>query len=149
MATMTTERIDRNRGAAAVTHASHPVSIGSRRWGRGIAGFVGLFLLVDGGARLIGVAQYVEGTVEFGFPEGYAAAIGLTLVLSTVLYLIPRTAVLGAVLLTGYLGGAAATHIQREDPWFLFAVLFAVLAWAGLYLRDPRIRDLLPLRRTL
>jgi len=118
------------------------------RWGWVVSGFVGLFLLFDGGGRLIGFAPYVEGTVEFGFPAAYAAPIGLTLIVATLLFLIPRTSVFGAILLTGYLGGAAAVHVQRGDPWFLFAVLFGVLAWVGLYLRTPRLSELLPFQRS-
>jgi hypothetical protein len=114
---------------------------------RTIGGFVALFLLFDGAARLVRFAPYVEGTVRFGYPEEYASWIGLTLVISTLLYLVPRTAVLGAVLVTGYLGGAAAGHVRAEDPWFLFPVALGVLAWGALYLCDPRVRALLPLRR--
>jgi DoxX-like family len=115
--------------------------------GRIVSGFIAAFLLFDGAARLVRFAPYVEGTVEFGYPEASASWIGLTLVISTVLYVIPRTAVLGAILLTGYLGGATASHVRLEDPWLLFSVAFGVLAWLGLYLRDQRIRALLPLRR--
>ena len=83
---------------------------------------------------------------RFGYPATLATPIGLTLLLSTLLYLIPRTAVLGALLVTAYLGGAVATHVRVGDGSYLFAVLFGVLAWAGLYLREPRLRALLPLR---
>ncbi|MQA90716.1 MAG: DoxX family protein [Gemmatimonas sp.] len=122
---------------------------GVRLWvGRLLSALVAAFLLFDGLARTVRFAPYVEGTVEFGYPVEFASWIGLTLVVATVLYSIPRTSVLGAILLTGYLGGATASHVQRADPWFLFAVGFGVLAWGGLYLRDERVRALLPLRRT-
>src|SRR5437764_1187255 len=85
-------------------------------------GFVGLFLLVDGGARLAGFAPYVEGMTRFGYPASLAPAIGLVLLLCTVLMLIPRTCVLGCILVTGYLGGATAVHLRVHDAWFLFPV---------------------------
>src|SRR5690606_9222674 len=81
------------------------------RTGRVISGFVALFLLVDGGGRLARFAPYVEGTVAVGFPEWTGVWIGLSLVISTVLYVLPRTAVLGAILVTGYLGGATAAQV--------------------------------------
>lgn len=114
--------------------------------GRIISGFVALFLLVDGALRLARFGPYVDGTVQFGYPEHLAQPIGLTLVVCTLLYIVPRTAVLGAILLTGYLGGATASQVRVEDPFFLFAFTFGVLVWAGLYLREPRLRALVPLR---
>lgn len=114
--------------------------------GRVLSGIVSLFLLMDGGLRMIGFAPYVDGTVQVGFAAHLAPWIGLALFTSTVLYLIPRTAILGAILVTGYLGGAVATQVRLEDLWFLFPVLFGVLAWGGLCLRDARLRALLPLR---
>ena len=75
-----------------------------------------------------------------------AALIGLALLISTLLYLLPRTAVLGAILVTGDLGGAVASHLRITDAGFAFAAAFGVLAWLGLYLRDERLRALLPLR---
>lgn len=113
--------------------------------GRIISGFVALFLIVDGALKLVGFAPYVEGLVKFGYPAHQAPWIGLALLVSTILYLIPRTAILGAILVTGYLGGATATHVRVEDPWFLFPVVMGALAWGGLYLREPRLRTLLPL----
>jgi hypothetical protein len=114
--------------------------------GRIISGFAALFLLFDGAARAVRFAPYVEGTVQFGYPAHLTTPIGVLLVVCTVLYLVPRTAVLGAILLTGYLGGATASHVRMEDPFFLFAAVFGVLMWAGLYLREPRLRALVPLR---
>lgn len=108
---------------------------------------VSLFLLVDGGARLAGFAPYVEGLTRFGYSAALAPWIGLSLLLSTILYTIPRTTVLGAILVTGYLGGATATQVRVGDPWFLFPVVLGVLAWGGLWCRSPRIRELLPLVR--
>lgn len=90
----------------------------------------------------------VKGTVELGCPESVIIPLGIVLVISTILYIVPRTAVLGAILLTGYLGGAVATHVRVEGGAFpiLFPVFFGALVWGGLYLRDRRIADLVPLR---
>jgi hypothetical protein len=117
---------------------------GEVRTGWVITGFVGLFLLVDGGARVAGFAPYVEGMTKFGYSASLATPVGLALLASTILMLIPRTAVLGCILVTGYLGGATATQVRAQDPWFLFPVVLGVLSWLGLYLRDSRLRDLLP-----
>ena len=115
------------------------------RTGLALSGLVSLFLLVDGGARVAGFAPYVQGMTKFGYDAALAPWIGVSLLISTILYLAPRTTVLGAVLLTGYLGGATATQVRVGDPWFLFPVAMGALAWAGLWLRHARVRDLLPL----
>ena len=87
---------------------------------------------------------------KFGYPMKLAAVLGAVELSCVVLYLIPRTAVLGAVLLTGYLGGAVATHVRVEDGFnFVSPIMVGVFAWLGLYLRDPRIRALLPFRRPM
>jgi hypothetical protein len=87
----------------------------------------------------------VEATVHLGFPESSIVGIGVALLICTVLYLIPRTANFGAVLLTGFLGGAVAANVRAETGWFnsLFPIIFACIAWAGLYLRDGRLRGVL------
>jgi hypothetical protein len=107
-----------------------------------------LFLLFDGALKLAKPAFVVEATARLGYPESSIVALGIVLLACTVLYLIPRTAVLGAILLTGYLGGAVASHARLEEGWFtiLFPVLFGALLWGGLVLRDARLRSLLPLR---
>jgi hypothetical protein len=122
-----------------------PESPGMRRTGLALSGLVSLFLLVDGGARLAGFAPYVEGLTKFGYPAALAPWIGLSLLVSTVLYVVPRTTALGAILVTGYLGGATATQVRVGDPWFLFPVALGVMAWAGLWCRNARVRALLPL----
>jgi hypothetical protein len=124
-----------------------PESAAMRRTGLVLSGLVSLFLLVDGGARLAGFAPYVEGLTKFGYPATLAPWIGLSLLVSTVLYIVPRTTVLGAILVTGCLGGATATQVRVGDPWFLFPVALGVMAWAGLWCRSPRVRALLPLMR--
>jgi hypothetical protein len=115
---------------------------------RALSGLPALFLLVDGVAKLFKPAAVVEATVQLGYPESTIVGIGIVLLVSTVLYLIPRTAFLGALLLTGYLGGAVAAHVRVGAPPFneLFPVLFGALLWAGLWLRDRRVRALLPLQ---
>jgi uncharacterized membrane protein (UPF0182 family) len=117
--------------------------------GRILSALVGLFLLADGVAKLLKPAAVVQGTVELGYPESSIVGIGIVLLVCTLLYLIPRTSILGAILLTGYLGGATATHVRMGGPLFniLFAVLFGVVVWAGIYLRDERLRTLIPFRK--
>ncbi len=116
--------------------------------GRILSGLVSLFLLVDGGGRLAGFAPYVEGLTKFGYPADLAPAIGLTLLIATLLYSFPRTAVLGAILVTGYLGGATATQVRVGDPWFLFPVALGAMAWGGLWFRYGRVRELIPVMRS-
>jgi len=131
---------DRDTTGAFVT--SRPMY----RTGWVLTGFVGLFLLVDGGARLAGLTPYVEGMTRFGYAAWLAPWIGLVLLASTIAMLIPRTAVLGCILVTGYLGGATAAQVRVEDPWFLFPVVLGIMSWLGLYLRDARVRALIPIR---
>src|SRR5215211_8766433 len=116
--------------------------------GRIISVLVSLFMLIDGVMKLIKPKVVVDGTVQLGYPESVILGMGIVLLASTILYMIPRTAILGAILLTGYLGGAVATHVRVGDPLFsvLFPVLVGALIWGGLYLRDERLRALIPLR---
>ena len=122
-----------------------------RLWaGRIMSALPALFLLVDGIAKLAKPAPVVEGTVKLGYPETVIVPLGIILLTCTILYVIPRTSVLGAILLTGYLGGAVATHVRVGDPLFthvLFPVYLGVLIWGGLYLRDDRLPALIPLKR--
>ena len=92
------------------------------RTGWALTGFVGLFLLVDGGGRLAGFRPYVDGMTKFGYAASLAPWIGLVLLLCTIAMLVPRTAPLGCILVTGYLGGATATQVRAQDAWFLFPV---------------------------
>lgn len=108
-----------------------------------------LFLLMDAVMKFVKPAPVVETTVGLGYPEHLIVPMGAILLICLVLYLIPKTAVLGAVLLTGYLGGAVATNFRVESPVFthtLFPVYVGIFIWLGLYLRDERIRRLLPFR---
>jgi hypothetical protein len=121
------------------------VSKGTLWAGRIISGLPVLFLLVDGAMKLVKPAPVVEATVGLGYPESVIVPIGVVLIVCTILYLIPKTSVLGAILLTGYLGGAVATHVRTGESLFsiIFPVVFGVLLWLGLYLRDSRLRALL------
>jgi DoxX-like family len=110
--------------------------------GRIVNALTTLFLLFDAVVKLLRLAPAIEGTVRLGYPVAVVVPIGLTLLLCVVLYVIPRTSVLGAILITGYLGGATATQVRVEDPWFLFPVGLGVLVWLGLFLRDDRLRGL-------
>lgn len=112
-----------------------------------LSGFLGLFLLFDGFARLVRMDAYVEALTDAGYAEHVGPWIGVTLIACTVLYLVPRTAALGAILLTGYLGGAIATHVRVEEPNSLFALGFGVLLWVALALRDATVRALVGLDR--
>jgi hypothetical protein len=114
--------------------------------GRILSGVPALFLTIDAVMKFFKPAVVVEGTVQLGYPESCIVPLGIVLLISTLLYAIPRTAVLGAILLTGYLGGAVATHVRVSDGWFnmLFPVLFGVLLWSGLWLRSARLRSVLP-----
>ena len=103
-----------------------------------------LMLLVSGVMKLVKSAPVVEGFIRFGYPESLALGIGLVELACAAIYVIPRTSVLGAILLTGYLG-ATATHVRIGDPFFAPIVL-GVMVWGGLFFRDARLRDLLPLR---
>ena len=108
-----------------------------------------LFLLFDGTIKLAVIQPVVDSMQQLGWPVHLAFGLGALELLCLALYVIPRTSLLGAVLLTGYLGGAVATHVRIESPLFthiLFPIYVAVLLWAGLFLREPRLRALLPVR---
>lgn len=117
---------------------------GAPLWtGRILSGLATAFLVMDGAMKLAKPAFVVQATVQLGYPETTIVGIGTTLLICTLLYVIPRTAVLGAVVLTGYLGGAVASNVRVLGPLFnsAFPILFAVLLWAGLWLRDTRVRN--------
>jgi len=104
-----------------------------------------LMLLMSGVMKLVKPDFVVDSFRDLGWPESLALCLGILEISCTVVYLIPRTSVLGAILLTGYLGGATATHIRIGEPFYT-PVILGVLVWGGLYLRDARLRALLPLR---
>lgn len=113
-----------------------------------IGGLPALFLLLDGAMKLFKPAFVVDATVKLGYSESTIIPIGVILLVCTILYLIPATTVLGAILLTGYLGGAVATHVRMGEDIFsmVFPVIFGALIWFALYLCEPRLRTLIPLR---
>ena len=115
-----------------------------------LSGLVIAFLLMDATMKLLALPVVLETSGPLGFPgASMARGLGIVLLICTVLYLVPRTAVLGAILITGYLGGAVATHVRVGSPLFshiLFGVYVGVLMWLGLYLRDARLRTLVPFR---
>ena len=122
-----------------------PVGRTARRVGLAISGLVSAFLLFDSATKLLRVPAVVEATVQMGFPAATVPIIGGTLLACLVLYWVPRTAVLGAVLLTGYLGGAVCAQLRIEAPVFgflLVPVYTGVLVWLGLYLRSAALRAL-------
>jgi DoxX-like family len=126
-----------------------PVSKTSLWAGRVFSGLVVLFMLFDSSIKLMKLAPAVEGTAKLGYPVNVVLSIGILLFACTVLYAIPRTSILGAILLTGYLGGAVASNVRVSNPLFgyvLFPVYVGVLLWLGLFLRDVRLRALIPLR---
>jgi hypothetical protein len=106
-----------------------------------------LMVLMAAVMKLIKAAPVVEGTVRAGFAETLIVPIGILELICVVVYLIPRTAVLGAILLTGLLGGATVTTLRMGDPTFPMPVVLGMMAWGGLWLRDVRVRELIPLRR--
>ena len=123
----------------------------AQRWtGRVLTGLAATFLFFDAIMKLVLVQPVVEGSEKLGYPVHTMLGIGATLFVCTLLYVIPRSAVLGAVLLTGYLGGAIATHVRVEDPLFshtLFPLYVGALIWGGLFLRDARLWAFFPWRR--
>jgi hypothetical protein len=125
----------------------------ARLWtGRVLSWLVAAFLLLDATMKLAKPAPVAEAFVRTGWPLALSIPLGVILLTSTVLYLIPRTAVLGAILLTGYLGGAVAANLRLEEPLFthtLFPVYFGLVIWVSLWLRDQRIRELVPLRNSM
>ena len=124
------------------------VSVSKKRlWaGHILNGLIVTFLLMDGVMKLMKSRVAVEGTIQLGYPESVVVWLGIVLLACTLFYAIPRTSILGAILLTGYLGGAVATHVRVGNPLFshaFFPVYLGVLLWGGLLLRDNRLRSLI------
>ncbi|HEV7765248.1 MAG TPA: DoxX family protein [Thermoanaerobaculia bacterium] len=116
--------------------------------GRILSGLAILFLLFDAIGKLVRPIEVVKGTTELGWPVEVILPLGIIQLVCLILYVIPRTSVLGAILWTGYLGGAIATHVRLGNPLFshiLFPVYIALLIWGGLWLRDRRLRALIPI----
>lgn len=116
-----------------------------------MSGLVILFMLMDGIMKFVKPPEVMEGTLALGFAEQHLAVLGTLGLISTLLYAFPRTSILGAILLTGYFGGAVATHVRLNNPLLthtLFTVYFGILVWGGLWLRNSKLRELLPLRQS-
>ncbi len=127
-----------------------PVSLTSQWAGRILSGLVVVFLLFDGIIKLVPLDIVIETSEQLGVPGSLARTLGVLTLVCAILYAVPQTAVLGAVLLTAYLGGAVYVHLRAGSPLFthlLFGVYLGLMAWGGLYLRDPRVRTLLPFAR--
>ena len=117
--------------------------------GRILTGLMALFFILDGVGHLMKPAPVVDAFARLGYPLSASVGIGVLLLICTAIYVTPRTSVLGAILLTGYLGGAVSTHVRAGSSLFetIFPVILGALAWAGLLVRDAELRQIIPLRR--
>ena len=132
-----------------VDGAAHRSARTAATVGHVCTGLVALFLAFDTVLKVLRLGPAVEGTIALGYPADSVHWIGIIELVCLVLYLVPRTSVLGGLLLTGYLGGAVATHVRISNPLFthtLFPIYVALVLWGGLYLREKRLRALVPLR---
>lgn len=143
------QRAGREEPVESGTHAGS-VSKGKVLAGRIIAVLVVLFLLFDSITKIMKVKAVLDASAQLGYPVSTIEGIGITLLVCTAFYVIPQTSVLGAILLTGYLGGAVATSVRISGPLFntLFPIVFGVFVWAGIFLREPGLSSLIPLRRS-
>jgi|ERR1035441_525475 hypothetical protein len=125
-----------------------PASVSKKAlWAGYIMSAVPVLLFLTGVIMtLLKPPSVVQGFTQFGFSESLLPKLGILELVCTILYVVPRTSVLGAILLTGYLGGATVTHLRVGQAFFM-PVIVGVLVWGGLFMRDPRVRDLIPLRR--
>jgi hypothetical protein len=129
------------QSATQIARASKPML-----WtGRVLSALPVLLFVFTGMFGLLKPAAALQGFVHYGYPDGAMLRIGIVEIACVIVYVIPRTSVLGAILLTGYLGGATATHLRMGEPFFL-PIAIGVVVWAGLFLRDGRVRALIPLR---
>ena len=144
---MTTTHATLDRDVTSAPASPSPTPSKTAKWtGRVISALPVLMLLMGSAMSLARTEVAVKGTIASGYPEKVMIPLGVTSLVCTLLYAFPRTAVLGAILLTGYLGGAVATHVRLSEPFFM-PILVGVLVWLGLFLRDPRLRALVPLRK--
>jgi hypothetical protein len=146
------ERNMSNEAVVAGTASQGSGGAGMLWTGRILSGLASAFFVMDGVMKLIQPQFVIDATRDIGWPADAVtlAVLGCVLLASTAFYLVPRTAVIGAILLTGYLGGAVASHARVGSPLLthdLFGVYLGLFVWGGLWLRDPRIRALIPLSR--
>jgi hypothetical protein len=150
---LTAETSHLERGKAMQTAIkTAPVSNTSLWAGRALSGLFILFMLFDSSIKLVPLDVVTESSAQLGLPTGvnFARTLGTIGLVCTILYAYPRTAVLGAILLTAYMGGTVATHLRIGSPLFshtLFGVYLGIMLWGGLYLRNPRVRALIPFSR--
>lgn len=122
----------------------------AKRWtGYVLTTLIALFMIFDGVIHILKPAAVVEAFAKLGYSLSVSVWLGVLVLCCIALYVLPRTSVLGAILLTGYFGGAVATHVRVGNPFFecIFPVIFGVVAWAGIFLRDPRLGELIPIRK--
>lgn len=149
----TFETIDRRQSIATADARTSQGAATKPSWavhfGRLLGGFAVLFLAMDAAMKIFRLPEAVETTVQLGYPDGVIVPLGVLEILLLAIYLVPRTALLGAILWTGYLGGAIATHVRVENPLFshiVFPVYVAAFLWASLCLRDGRVARALGFR---
>lgn len=143
------QTIAQDNPVAGAIPGNHAGSTRALWTGRVLSGLAVLFLVFDSVGKLLQVPPVVAGSIQLGYPADVVFGLGVTLLSCVLLYVIPRTSVLGALLLTGYLGGAVATHVRVGNPLFshtLFPTYVAAFVWGGLFLRNPRLRAFLPWR---
>jgi hypothetical protein len=129
-----------------MVEATGPISKKMIWAGRIVSAIPVLLMVFSAVLKFLRPLQVVQGMVRFGYPDSLLFLLGVLELLSCVVYLIPRTAVLGAILMTGYLGGATASNVRIGDPSYIMTVVLGVMVWGGLFLREPRVRALIPLR---
>ena len=137
------------QGSAMAQSAASAVPTSKKMlWiGRVISALPVLLMLFSAVMKLVKAAPVIQGFPRYGYPESLIVTIGVLELLSCIVYLIPSTAVLGAILMTAYLGGATATNVRVGDPSYVMTVLLGVFVWGGLFFRDARLRALIPFRR--
>jgi hypothetical protein len=124
-----------------------PVSKAALWTGRVMSALPTLLVLLGSVLKLMKSPSVIDGFAQHGLSERLIIPVGIIELICVIVYVIPRTAVLGAILMTGLLGGAILTNMRVGDPTYPFPIILGILAWAGLYMRDQRIRDLIPLRQ--
>lgn len=142
---------ERQAAANNTAATSRPISKTSLWAGRIISGLVVAFLVFDGVTKVLKVAPVMEASARIGFPANLIVVTGAILLVCTAIYVLPRTSILGAILLTGYLGGAVVTNLRAGSPLFsetLFPIYFGIFVWAGIYLRDASLRTMIPIRHS-
>ncbi len=135
------------KGGIFMPSGSEPVSKGMLWTGRIMSAIPVLLMLLSAVMKLLKLPAVLQGVAHAGFSESFIVPLGVLELACVVVYLIPRTSVLGAILLTGLLGGATVTTLRIGDPTFPMPVVLGMMAWGGLYLRDTRLRALIPLRK--